>query len=425
MSVQITLTIPQLVQMLVRTFPAGLTVEMMGGPGIGKTSAVEQACAMLSRVTNKRVGLVTNILSGMDPTEIRGYLVMSEGETPKDHFLPGVEPATRAAEFTYPPVFPNRTNITLFEGGEKKGFLRDVGGELPTIGVVFLDEFGQAPHDVQKPAAQLILERRVGDYILPNGWVVWAASNRTSDRAGVVKKLTHVTNRRKEVYIRADLRALLNYLGRKGVHHTLLSFAEAHPDVVLHDEVPAGEGQFCTPRTLELCAEELKTLALTAQYVERGADGDPLPGATPGPLPEDMLADTSDPIVQSCVFGWLGGEAATKLLEHIDLFHLMPTWDEIVEDPAKAKLPPNDRPDAIYATATMMAHRVEADTAEQMFVYLDRLPKEFGLSTILSIQARWRGRTGKTPLSTKAFSKWVSENHVETATILAATGNMT
>src|SRR5690606_40622459 len=50
----------------------------------------------------------------------------------------------------------------------------------PEVGLLFLDELGQASHDVQKPAAELLLHRQVGSYKLPPGWIVVAATNRES-----------------------------------------------------------------------------------------------------------------------------------------------------------------------------------------------------------------------------------------------------
>ena len=50
-------------------------------------------------------------------------------------------------------------------------------------GILFLDELNAAPPLVQAACYQLILDRRVGQYRLPDGWAVVAAGNRESDRA--------------------------------------------------------------------------------------------------------------------------------------------------------------------------------------------------------------------------------------------------
>lgn len=48
-------------------------------------------------------------------------------------------------------------------------------------GVIFIDEFPQSPEMVQSAAYQLINDRRVGDYRLPDGFITFAAGNREED----------------------------------------------------------------------------------------------------------------------------------------------------------------------------------------------------------------------------------------------------
>jgi MoxR-like ATPase len=44
--------------------------------------------------------------------------------------------------------------------------------------ILFLDEITSAPPTVSAAAYQLILDRRLGDYVVPEGWVIFAAGNR-------------------------------------------------------------------------------------------------------------------------------------------------------------------------------------------------------------------------------------------------------
>ena len=75
-------------------------------------------------------------LSQLAPTDLRGLPVAREGHSE-----------------WYPPKF------------------------LPRMGerILFLDEFNMAVPVMQGIAQQLILERKVGNYILPEGWLIWAA----------------------------------------------------------------------------------------------------------------------------------------------------------------------------------------------------------------------------------------------------------
>ena len=58
--------------------------------------------------------------------------------------------------------------------------------ELPTdpesTAIIFIDELNSAPPAVQAAAYQLVLNRRVGTYVLPKGVDIVAAGNRDGDR---------------------------------------------------------------------------------------------------------------------------------------------------------------------------------------------------------------------------------------------------
>src|SRR5471030_946812 len=55
---------------------------------------------------------------------------------------------------------------------------------LPTEGrgILFLDELTAAPQMTQAGCYQLVLDRKLGEYHLPDGWVVIAAGNPASER---------------------------------------------------------------------------------------------------------------------------------------------------------------------------------------------------------------------------------------------------
>ena len=55
---------------------------------------------------------------------------------------------------------------------------------LPTSGkgILFLDELTSAPQMTQAGCYQLVLDRKLGEYALPDGWVVIAAGNPASER---------------------------------------------------------------------------------------------------------------------------------------------------------------------------------------------------------------------------------------------------
>ena len=77
-----------------------------------------------------------------------------------------------------------------------------------------------------------------------------------------------------------------------------------------------------------------------------------------------------------------------------------------VANPKKCKLPDKERPDAQYATTQMIAHRVDGDSAEPAFTYLERMPREFQVSGIRAAMQK----TGPSLLQSKKFAGWLRQN---------------
>ena len=131
-------------------------VFVWGGPGIGKSDLIDQ-------ITNSMSGFMIDLrLALMEPTDLRGMpyynkeLNNMSWAPPAD--LPTVEFASK-----YPIV------------------------------VLFLDELNSAPPSVQAAAYQLVLNRRIGTYILPDNVVVVAAGNRETDKGVTSVSYTHLT----------------------------------------------------------------------------------------------------------------------------------------------------------------------------------------------------------------------------------------
>jgi hypothetical protein len=62
-------------------------------------------------------------------------------------------------------------------------------------GVLFLDEITSAPPAVSAAAYQLILDRRLGEYQVPEGWAIFAAGNRQGDRGVTYSMPAPLANR--------------------------------------------------------------------------------------------------------------------------------------------------------------------------------------------------------------------------------------
>ncbi len=78
---------------------------------------------------------------------------------------------------------------------------------LPTAGngIPFLDELTSAPQMTQAGCYQLVLDRKLGEYVLPDGWVVIAVGNPASERGVHFSMPRPLRNRFAHLDLEADL----------------------------------------------------------------------------------------------------------------------------------------------------------------------------------------------------------------------------
>ena len=167
-----------------------------GAPGIGKSTIVAAVAA------RHHCRFVDLRLSQLAPTDLRGLPVAKDGRS-----------------CWYPPEF------------------------LPTEGqgILFLDEINMAPPAMQGVAQQLILDRKVGNYQVPEGWYIWAAGNRKEDKAAVFQMPGALANRFLHLEVVADLESFRLWGLRSGISDQILAFLNFRPSLLhqQHDNQPA------------------------------------------------------------------------------------------------------------------------------------------------------------------------------------------
>lgn len=275
---------------------------LWGAPGLGKTTAVEDDCKELG------IDLKVWILAQSDAGELAGFPILVDGKNGKE--MRKCRPADLPKEGT---------------------------------GVLFLDEFPQAPLANQNVAAQLIQERRIGDHHLGEGWTIVCAGNDMKHRAGTNQMPSHVKNRLLHLEVEADTNDALEYFNSKGFSPELTGFIRYRPEY-LHKFDPDQKAS-PTPRAWERVNSILSWKL---------------------PQLEEQLA----------VAGAVGGPAAADLSGFLTVFRELPDPDAPFKTPLTASVP--DDPSVLYALMASLAARVEPKTAKNLMQYLDRVPhKEF------------------------------------------------
>ncbi len=204
-----------------------LSVMIWGAPGIGKSSIVAQ-------VARKHDLNVVDIrLSQLAPTDLRGLPVPKNG-----------------VSSWYPPDF------------------------LPTKGngVLFLDEINMAPPAMQGMAQQLILDRKIGSYTVPEGWYVWAAGNRKQDRASVFDMPSPLANRFIHFHVEPDVDAFKQYAYKNGLNTDIIAFISFRQS--LAHSIDDNSEAWPSPRTWEMAHQLLNAGLSIEPAVGAGAAGE-------------------------------------------------------------------------------------------------------------------------------------------------------
>jgi hypothetical protein len=118
-------------------------------------------------------------------------------------------------------------------------------------GVLFLDELNLAPPAMQAAAYQLILDRKIGEYRLPDGWLVVAAGNTSDDRANIFELPAPLANRFIHLELRTPTKEEWTEWGlhRGDIMGSIISFLELRPAFLYSFNRKSKDRSFATPRT--------------------------------------------------------------------------------------------------------------------------------------------------------------------------------
>ena len=131
---------------------------------------------------------------------------------------------------------------------------RSIAREEPYC--LFLDELNACSHEVQKAFYSLILERRIGEYRLPDGSIVIGAGNRAQDNAITRPMSSALVNRMFHVELTANSRVWLEWAAQNGIHRFVYDYICSRPDH-LWAQPPKTEEPFSTPRSWEMLSDIL------------------------------------------------------------------------------------------------------------------------------------------------------------------------
>jgi hypothetical protein len=141
-------------------------------------------------------------------------------------------------------------------------------------GIIMFDEISSALPMVQAAAYQLFLDRRIGEYELPEGASIIAAGNRLSDKGVVFPMASPLANRfATHLELELSLTEWKKWAYRENIHPIVLGFLSAN-EHMLHKFDPASkEKGFASPRTWEYVSKMLYMGAVPEHIVKEMIQG--------------------------------------------------------------------------------------------------------------------------------------------------------
>jgi hypothetical protein len=132
----------------------------------------------------------------------------------------------------------------------------ETAAQYPIV-VLFLDELNSAAPSVQSAAYQLILNRRIGKYVLPDNVVMVAAGNRESDKGVTYRMPTPLANRFIHQEMKVDFSSWQEWAVNNRIHKDVVGYLSFAKQDLYDFDAKSASRAFATPRSWTFVSELL------------------------------------------------------------------------------------------------------------------------------------------------------------------------
>jgi hypothetical protein len=203
-----------------RAFKAKRPIFLWGPPGIGKSDIVKQLGEELeAHVIDIRLSL-------WEPTDIKG--------------IPYFDANAGKMAWAPPMELPDE----------------EMASQHKQI-ILFMDEMNSAAPAVQAAAYQLVLNRRVGTYKLPDNVLIVAAGNREADKGVTYRMPAPLANRFVHMEMRVDWDDYFAWATENRIHKDVVGFLTFSKKDLYDFDPKSGSKAFATPRSWAFVSELL------------------------------------------------------------------------------------------------------------------------------------------------------------------------
>jgi hypothetical protein len=306
-------------------------IMLRGAPGVGKSTIVRSVANKLG------IGFIDVRLAQMERVDFAGLPSVKDGVT----------------EWNVPAFWPR---------------------DPKSKGIILLDEITSAPSDYQVAAYSVVLDRRIpnSNYVLPNGWLIVAAGNRTCDRAVVKTMSSALANRFVHFEVEANSEDWVKWAVLNEINPAVIGFINYRPALLFKMEGQNLEQGWPSPRSWERVSNCI-----------------------------NMFNGSTD-LLRKVVYGLIGNGVGVEFME---FFKMSAEFDSILEvmtnDKAEFELP--DKADRRYAVASAVVYHLwngknEKDTEARVngfYKILMKMPNDFAA---MMVRAAMLGNKSVTPM---------------------------
>jgi hypothetical protein len=273
---------------------------LWGPPGIGKSDVIHQLGSELG------ANVIDIRLSLWEPTDIKGI-----------------------------PYFDSNTGKMVW-GAPSELPTEELASKYPHV-ILFLDEMNSAAPSVQAAAYQLILNRRVGQYKLPDNVLIVAAGNREADKGVTYRMPAPLANRFVHLEMRVDFEDWMSWATENRIHKDVVGFVTFSKKDLYDFDPKSASRAFATPRSWSFVSELLA---------------------------ED---DTEDSTLLDLVSGAVGEGLAVKFMAHRKIASKLPKPEDILA--GKVKKMDTKEISAMYSLTVSLCYELKdaADKDDKKF----------------------------------------------------------